>query len=158
MANLGETFNTDQLPQGTGGDFSPLPAGWYTVRISESGINNTKKGDGQYIKNRMDVIGPTHSGRVIFSNLNIRNPNPKAEEIGRQQLGDLLRAAGIASLTDTDQLVGAVVQVKLSVKEDEQYGAGNEVKAYKATDGSAPPMPAAQAAKPAGAAPPWARK
>jgi hypothetical protein len=130
------------------------------VRISESGINNTKAGTGQYIKNRMDVIGPTHSGRVIFSNLNIRNPNPKAEEIGRQQLGDLLRAAGIASLTDTDQLVGAVVQVKLSVKEDEQYGAGNEVKAYKATDGSAAPMPSSQpaAAKPAGAAPPWARK
>lgn len=160
MANLGETFNTADMPQGNGGDFSPLPAGWYTVRIADSGINTTKKGDGQYIKNRLDVIGPTHSGRVLFCNLNIRNPNPKAEEIGRQQLGDILRALGIASLNDTDQLIGGVLSVKVAVKNDETHGDSNEIKAFKAVEGSAPPMPSATpaAAKPAGSAPPWARK
>lgn len=160
MANLGESFNAADMPQGNGGgDFSPLPAGWYTVRISESGIQTTKKGDGQYIKTRLDVIGPTHSGRVLFCNLNIRNPNPKAEEIGRQQLGDILRAIGVSSLTDTDQLIGGVMSVKVTVKNDE-YGEGNEVKAFKSTDGSAAPIPSSQpaAAKPAGAAPPLARK
>jgi hypothetical protein len=161
MANLGETFSAADMPQGNGGDFAPLPAGWYTVRISESGIQTTKAGTGQYIKNRLDVIGPTHAGRVLFANLNIRNPNPKAEEIGRQQLGDILRAIGKASIQDTDELIGATLQVKVAVKNDEQYGETNEVKAYRAVEGSAPPMPAAApAAAPvaAGKAPPWARK
>ena len=161
MANLGETFSAADLPQGNGGDFTPLPAGWYNVRISESGIATTKAGTGQYIKNRLDVIGPTHAGRVLFCNINIRNPSPKSEEIGRQQLGDILRALGIASLTDTDQLVGGVLSVKVTVKSDEQHGDGNDVKAFKAIEGSAPPMPVASApaaAKPAGSAPPWARK
>ena len=98
---------------------------------------------------------------MLFCNINIRNPNPKSEEIGRQQLGDILRALGIASLTDTDQLVGGVLSVKVTVKSDEQHGDGNDVKAFKAIEGSAPPMPVASApaaAKPAGSAPPWARK
>lgn len=156
MANLGETFNANDLPESSG-DFAPLPAGEYQVRIADASIQNTKAGTGQYIKLRLDVIGPTHSGRVLFSNLNIRNPNPKAEEIGRQQLGALMRACGLPSLTDTDQLVGGEVSVKVAVKEDEQYGSSNEVKAYKAIAGSAPPAPKA-AAPAAASAPPWARK
>lgn len=161
MANLGETFNADDMPAG-GGDFDPLPAGEYQVRISEAGIQTTKAGTGQYIKMRLDVIGPTHAGRVIWSNLNIRNPNPKAEEIGRQQLGAIMRAIGVPSLTDTDQLVGGDLIVKVTIKEsDGQYGASNEVKGYKALSGSRPPAPAAAApaaAAPSSSTPPWARK
>lgn len=156
MANLGETFNANEMPESTG-DFAPLPAGEYQVKVADATIQTTKAGTGQYIKLRLDVIGPTHAGRVLFSNLNIRNPNPKAEEIGRQQLGAVMRAIGLPSLQDTDQLVGGHMLVKVTVKDDEQYGSSNEVKAYKAMAGS--PAPAAKpAAAPAASAPPWARK
>jgi hypothetical protein len=50
--------------------------------------------------------------------LNIKNANPKAEEIGRQQLGDIMRAIGLAKVTDTDQLIGGQIGIKLEVKED----------------------------------------
>lgn len=161
MAFLNETFNVNDLPQDTGSDFSPIPVGDYHVKVVQSDLTNTKAGTGQYIKLRLDVMGPSHQGRVLFTNINIRNPNPKAEEIGRQQLGSILRAIGLASLTDTDQLVGGELSVKVIIKQDEQYGAQNEIKGFKSVSGSVPPMsspqqPAAQQS--AAATPPWMKK
>lgn len=164
MARLDASFDSSQVEPQTG-DFAPLPAGEYQVRVASSELKPTKAGDGQYIKLRLDVIGPTHAGRVLFSNINIRNKNPKAEDIGRQQLSSICRAIGVPVLNDTDELIGGTLLVKVTVKSDE-YGEGNEVKAYKAIGGSvapavsAPPRAASAPTAPAagGAAPPWARK
>jgi hypothetical protein len=165
MAFLNEEFNVNELPQGNG-NFEPLPAGWYTATISQSELKATKAGNGQYIKLRYDITGPSHQGRVVFGNLNIKNANPKAEEIGRQQLGDIMRAIGLAKVTDTDQLIGGQIAIKLEVKQDEQYGASNEVKGFKSVSGSVAPATASIPSKtaapapaaPAKAAPPWAKK
>jgi len=165
MAFLNEEFNVNELPQGNG-NFEPLPAGWYTATISQSELKATKAGNGQYIKLRYDITGPSHQGRVVFGNLNIKNPNPKAEEIGRQQLGDIMRAIGLAKVTDTDQLIGGQIAIKLEVKQDEQYGASNEVKGFKSVSGSVAPAAASIPVKTAApapaasakAAPPWAKK
>lgn len=179
MANLGFTVNQNELPEDNN-DFSPLPAGEYNVRIADASLETTKAGTGQYIKMRLDVIGPTHEGRVVFGNLNIRNPNPKAEEIGQQQLGSVMRAIGVQSLSDTDQLIGGCMCVKLAIRRSEEYGDSNDVKSYKAMQGGSAPMPRAMPKQaPAGgmdfeddippfgqpapqpaasSAPPWARK
>lgn len=165
MAFLSQSFDVADLPQSSGGNFEPLPAGWYSVTIAGAELKNTKAGNGQFIAVRYDVTGPTHQGRVVFGNLNIQNPNPKAEEIGRQQLGELMRAIGLAKVTDTDQLIGGNLQIKLDIKRDEQYGDKNEVRGFKSVSGGALPsmapaaIPAAAAqATPAKAAPPWAKK
>jgi hypothetical protein len=163
MAFLGQTFNADELPQGNG-NYDPLPPGWYTATITAAELKPTKDGSGQYIKVRYDITGPTHQGRVVFDNLNIKNASAKAEEIGRQQLGEIMRAIGLARVTDTDQLIGGVLQIKLGVRDaTEQYDAQNEVKGFKAITGSVPTLaaPAASApaaSAPAKAAPPWAKK
>ena len=156
MAELGMTFDVNEMPQSTN-NFEPLPAGWYTATISKAEMRKTKNGTGEYISLRFDVSGPTHQGRVVFTNLNIKNANPKAEEIGRQELGSIMRAVGLARVTDTDQLIGGTLSIKVTIKSDD-YGTGNEVKGYKAIEGSAPPMPAAQATGTTKAAPPWAAK
>jgi hypothetical protein len=164
MAFLNETINTADLPESTG--FDPIPAGTYTATITEAGLQDTKAGTGQYIKVRYDITGPTHQGRVVYGNLNIRNPNPKAEEIGRQQLGDLMRAIGLSSVNDTDQLVGGSCQIKVVIspaRTDEKtgtaYDASNEVKGWKAVSGSVAPAPVATSSqpKPAANAAPWAK-
>ena len=143
MAFLDTPINAADLPVGQSGNFEPLPAGDYQVTVESAEIKTTNDGAGQYIKLKMKVTGPTHAGRIVFSNLNIRNKSPKAEEIGRQQLGDLMRAIGLPTLADTDQLVGGNLVVKLAIKPaDGQYEAGNEVKAYKALQGSVAPAPA----------------
>ena len=162
MANLNETFNVDQLPQSEMGGFDPLPPGWYQVMVKDAELKTTKNGTGQYIAVRYDVVGPTHQGRVVFGNLNIRNANPKAEEIGRQQLGELMRAIGLSQVTDTDQLIGGQLSIKLAIRTQEGYEPTNDVKGFKSAGGAAPSIPAQMpqqqaAAKPAAATPPWAR-
>ena len=162
MAFLTESFDVATLPENTS-SYDPLPAGWYQATITSTDLKDTKAGNGQYIKLRYDIVGPSHQGRVVFGNLNIRNPNPKAEEIGRQQLRDIMLAGGLKRLQDTDELVGISLEIKLDIRNDPTYGASNEVKAFKAINaGGAPrPAPAAPAAAqaPAGrGSPPWAKK
>lgn len=164
MANLGTTFDANTLPQSTGGNYDPLPAGWYTATITQAELKDTKSGSGQYIKVRYDITGPTHQGRVVFGNINIRNQNAKAEEIGQQQLGDLMRSIGLGRVTDTDELLNHSVSIKLKVREQEGYDPTNDVAGFKAAGGGSSAPKAfggtatpAQAAS-ASAAPPWAAK
>lgn len=172
MAFLGQTFAASDMPQGNN-NYEPLPAGWYTANITQAELKSTTAGDGQYIKLRYDITGPSHQGRVVFGNLNIKNPSAKAEEIGRQQLGEIMRAIGLAKVQDTDQLIGASLQIKLEIrpartddKTGKTYEASNDVKGFKAVSGSsasfAAAAPAASApaapAAPAKAAPPWQKK
>ena len=164
MAFLTETFDVNELPVGNAGTFEPLPAGCYTCTISQAELKDTNAGNGQYIKLRYDITGPTHQGRVVFSNLNIKNANPKAEEIGRQQLGEIMRALGLITVADTDQLIGGQIGIKITIKDDAQYGASNEVKGFKSMTGSVAPSAASFAAPVSApikldkAAPPWAKK
>lgn len=153
---LDETINVKSLPE-SDRSYDPVPPGWYSARVHSAEVKATKAGTGQYIAIRYDIIGPSHQGRVIFGNLNIRNPNAKAEEIGRQQLGELMRAIGLAEIQDTDQLIGGTCEIKLDVKAAEgDWAARNEVRGWKHGGGAA----AAPAAKPAAAttaakSPPW---
>ncbi|AIM40753.1 putative single stranded DNA annealing protein [Idiomarinaceae phage 1N2-2] len=151
-------FNAEELPQSES-NFEPLPAGWYNAHITGAELKDTKAGNGQYIAIRYDITGPTHEGRVVFGNLNIRNPNPKAEEIGHQQLGELMRAIGIAKVTDTDQLIGGQCAIKLKVRKSEEYGDSNDVQGFKALSGGVKAPSAAPATSGAAASgkPPWAQ-
>ena len=166
MAFLDEEFNVDSLPQGTS-NFEPLPEGWYNATITGAEVKATNAGNGKYISCKYTITGPTHQGRVVFGNLNIKNPSTKAEEIGRQQLGEIMRAIGLAKVQDTDQLIGGNLGIKLTVKTGDY--AGNEIRGYRALGGAA--TAAVTPFKPAGAAPaaksatpnkfgasPWAKK
>jgi flagellar hook assembly protein FlgD len=158
MAFLDEEFSVDTLPKGTS-NFEPLPEGWYNATITGAEVKETKAGDGKYIACKYTVTGPSHQGRVVFGNLNIKNASTKAEEIGRQQLGEIMRAIGLGKVSDTDQLIGGNLGIKLSVKTGEY--AGNEIKGYRALSNPAQGVifkasaPVAALAK---AAPPWAKK
>lgn len=163
MAYLDQEYRADDLPESS--SFDPLPAGWYSATISDAELKQTKSGTGQYIRVRYDITGPTHQGRVVFGNINIRNQNPAAEEIGRQQLGEIMRAIGLARVSDTDQLIGGSLKIKLTIREaDGQYDASNEVKGFKAMSGAMPSQPQVAAAPqpqrkaPPTASPPWAKK
>lgn len=162
MALLSQSFDAAELPQSTS-SFEPIPEGSYNATISQSELRNTNDGTGQYIKLRLDITGPSHQGRVVFANLNIKNASLKAEEIGKQQLGEIMRAIGLARVRDTDELIGAALKIRVAIRPartDERtgktYDAANEVKGYSAIGGTA--APAAKAAAPAvskGATPPW---
>lgn len=161
MALLGESFDINSIPEQQN-DFSPLPEGWYNAVINKAEIRDTKDKTGQYVAVRYDIIGPTHQGRVVFGNINIKNKSTQAEEIGRQALGSIMRAIGLSRVDDTDQLIGGSLQIKLSIRTQEGYEPTNDVRGYKSVEGGI--MPKAEAFTPAPAsddgkaAPPWAKK
>lgn len=175
MAYLGETFDASSVEPGNQ-SFDLLPVGWYTCAITESALKMTKAATGQYIALTFSILTGPATGRKVWGTLNLRNPSPEAERIGRQQLGDLLRAIGIPALSDTDELIGRETDVKVGVQPaKDQFEAKNVPKGYRAIQGSAAPSvgtgsmfptPPASAASPAptaapaapSATPPWLRQ
>lgn len=161
MAFLDQAIDLSSLPQSEQ-SYELLPPGWYSASITKADLKATKDGAGQYIAIRYDITGPSHQGRVVFGNLNIKNRSVKAEEIGRQQLGELMRAIGLARVQDTDQLIGGQLQIKVAIQEGSNgYEPRNEVKGYKAMAGAQPAMsaPVAAPAPPAASnTPPWLKK
>ena len=163
---LNKTINLNELPEQT--NYGSVPSGEYTVTIKSVDVKQTKAGNGTYLKLRLDITGPSHAGRVLFANVTLNNPNEQAEEIGRRQIGDIMRALRISALSDTDQLIGGNLRVKVVATQSEQYGDGNEVKAFKSLEGSVAPSatlssstkaaPAAAVTSTSKAAPPWAKK
>ena len=158
MSNLLDIIGTEPLPVSETRDYGLLPEGWYDAVIGAAEIRDTKAGTGKFIAITFDVTGPTHQGRKVWANLNIKNPNPKAEEIGRQQLGEIARSIGVGVPKDTAQLIGGRLQIKVVVTKSEQYGDKNETKGYKAMPGGMPATVAAAPAASTKAAPPWVKK
>ena len=140
MANLGETFNTDDnIDEGTG-SFEPMPAGWYTAQIVDSEMKTTKAGTGEYLECKMEILGPNHAGRFVWDRFNLKNPNEVAVRIGKGNLAAIAKAVGIASLSDSSELHMKPFQVKLNVRPPQNgYEASNECKGYKGADGAAQP-------------------
>jgi len=137
MANLGQTFNKENLPESSG--FDPIPAGWYQASVSGAELKDTKDGEGQYIAVQYAILAPTHQGRVVFANINIRNKSAKAQEIGLSNLNGLMRSIGLTSISDSDQLVGGSCQIKVKIQAAKDgYEASNDVSGWKAIEGGVP--------------------
>lgn len=155
MAQLPNTIDCSQeLPDPP--TRQPLPAGDYTVHIIEDTMKPTKKGDGEYLELKMEVLEGDHKGRWIFDRLNLRNPNATAVEISERTLVALGKACGIQNLTDSSQLRGIPITATVKVRKSEAYGDSNDVASYSRLTGSvsggAPAQSGAAGSVPT---PPW---
>lgn len=162
MVSLGAVINVSELPESSG-SFDPLPAGQYAACCIEAEAKDTKAGTGQYIRLTWEVLDEPYAGRRIWQNLNVRNPNPTAQEIGMKQLGEVCRAMGLVQIQDTDEFIGGNAILKLKIRKSEEYGDSNDVLSVRAMEGSAAPAPAAaspgkKAPAAKSATPPWGKK
>lgn len=154
-------------------NFDPIPAGVYTAQINSVQIKDTKAGTGKYLSVMLQITGPAYQGRVVFDNINTQNPNQVAVDIGMATLKKIAKAIGEETILDTDQMIGAAVEIKVKIEDSPEYGAKNVVKDYKPITGNAPAAPSSArpsnfgpqagftpppAEAPAnGATPPWMR-
>lgn len=150
-AIYGGDFDVDSVDPATG--FDVLPAGWYQCQIDKAEIKRTKAGTGQYLHLELTVVGETYNGRKLFPNINLQNPNMKAVEIGMRELAALGLACGLSVLTDTQELLGKVIEARVKVEQQEGYEADNKVTAYRPVQGTAAAARPASTPKPAPAAP-----
>jgi hypothetical protein len=130
-------FNAATVEPATG-QLDPFPSGWYKMAFTETSIEPTKEGNGEYIKLVLQVIEGVHQKRTVYENLNTKNSNPQTVEIAYKQLSAICYATGQIQLTDTDQLKNIPFwgKVKLEQAEKnpdgtEKYPAKNRMVAYK---------------------------
>lgn len=153
MAKIGH-FVANDLPKA---EFGAIPAGSYHVGIDKASVHTTKAGNGEYLKLELRVVSGQYAGRKLFCNINIRNESEKAQEIGLQQFGTLLRSIGLAVCDDTDQLIGKECEAKVAV---DPVGEQNQIKFFRELDTARPPTGAVPSTAPSTgkAPPPWAKK
>ena len=151
MAKVHFDISTYEAPKS---DYDPLPKGEYEAIVTESQMKITKAGTGEYLALTMQITDGEHSGRKIWENLNLHNPNEVAENIARANLKAISQACGFAELDDTDQLNDIPFILVLDI--DRKDSTRNRVMGYKrAGSGSAP---SASSTASAASAKPWERK
>jgi hypothetical protein len=151
MAKVHFDISTYEAPKS---GFDPLPKGEYEAIVTESQMKITKAGTGEYLALSMQITDGEHSGRKIWENLNLHNPNEVAETIARANLKAISEACGFAELDDTDQLNDIPFILVLDI--DRKDPTRNRVMGYKrAGSGSAP---SASSTASAATAKPWERK
>lgn len=128
--------------------YEPLPDGWYPVNITKVEVKPTKAGTGKRLMVACRVTDGAHRGRSVLCGLNVNNPNPVAQEIGRKQLRVLLQATGLDGVKDMSMLVGKECLAQVVYKEAQNgYPANNDIKSFKSDGGAKASAPAASGAK-----------
>ena len=142
------------------GGFEPLPQGKYNAMIIESTVKDTKAGTGQYLELVCQVLDGAHVNRKVWHRLNIVNPNPVAENIGRKDLAVLMINLGLPpQMVDTQELHGKPFVMGLKISQRDGYEPSNDVSftAPAANQPTAAPMVGRPTPPPTAtvAAPPW---
>lgn len=149
-------FNASEVDPNVG--FAPIPAGTYVAQVVDSDVKTNRAQTGQYVSLQFEILDGEFKGRRVFSNLTISHTNKQAERIGQSQLSALCRSVGVMQLTETSQLHGRPLKIRVKVTKDEKYGEGNDVTGFEAISGASTAQ-SASAPEPqaASARPPWER-
>lgn len=127
------SFDVNAAEYNEDNSFDLVPAGWYQMFISKAELRPTKSG-GSMISVTYDITGPTHQGRKIFGNFNWENANPVAQEIGRKQFAQQVRALGLPGIQQLEDLINLPFDGKVGIQKskDPQYEDSNRVTAFAA--------------------------
>ena len=130
MAHIGLDTTQHERTAPTGG--TPLPAGMYHGVITRTQLKDTKDGTGAYLEVEYDISHPSEYGnRKFWDRFNIQNKSAEATRIGKEQLSDLAKAAGLKILNEDTDLHGKEVAMVLRVRPPkDQFSASNECDKY----------------------------
>lgn len=159
MATL--RFDATAVEPQQSGNSEPVPAGNYTVEVTNSEVKELKSGNGLGLSLEFTIINPApFAHRKVWANINVEHTNEQTQSIGQSQLSALCRAVGISRMEDSDELFGRILRIRTKVREATgSYGPRAEVSGYESAGVTPPAARQAPppAAAPAAAARPWAR-
>lgn len=151
MANL-NGFDARNIDPAT--DFEPIPAGKYLAVITDSEMKPTKSGNGNYLELTFQIVDGPYENRLLWSRLNLDNPNALAVQIARGELSAICRAVGVMQPKDSIEFHNLPLLVTVKCKKREDTGdIVNEIRGYakkEAADGT-PQQETTDT-------PPWARR
>ncbi|MEZ6097143.1 MAG: DUF669 domain-containing protein [Pirellulaceae bacterium] len=150
MVSLGN-FNAAEVEPTT--DFDALPAGKYLAVITDSEMKPTKSGAGSYLELTFQVIEGEFKNRLIWSRLNLDNPNAQAVQIARSELSSICRAVGLMTPRDSAELHNLPLMISVKCKKRDDTGEfTNEIKGYAKRE-----LAGAHTSQPASNVAPWRR-
>jgi len=119
-----------------GGDFQPLPEGWYCFRAIASELRQNKSGAGSHVWFEFEIVENAHpklAGRKTWTRFNYVNASEKAQQIGRSELRALRDACGqTGEVKDSEHLHGYPVALRLVVRAAQGgFKAQNEILGYR---------------------------
>ena len=124
--------------------FDPLPAGVYSVQITSAELKDTKSG-GRRVALELTVAEGPYENRKLWDGINVVNASAPAQSLGHKLLAALCIAAGLRTMSHPDELIGRTVKVQTRIEPAKgDYKAQARIGSFI--------VPAAPAAKPAGAA------
>lgn len=145
MADLQE-FQFDAREVEPNGIFEPIPAGKYNATIIESDMEQTKSGNGSFLKLTLQIQGGQYDGRTLIDRLNLKNPSQQAVDIARQTLSAICHAVDVMTPKDSADLHNKTLVVSVKVKNREDNGEPtNEIKGYSKFDPTKRPTSPTQA-------------
>ena len=151
MSNL-NGFNANEVDPAL--DFEPIPAGKYLAIIAASEMKPTKSGNGSYLELQFQVIEGEYKGRLLWSRLNLDNPNQQAVQIARAELSAVCRAVGVMQPKDSVELHNLPLLVTVKCKKRDDTGEiVNEIKGYAKKEAAT-----GQPQQATNSTPPWARR
>ena len=118
-------------------DFSPVPAGIYTVMVTEAENKTADSGAGM-LNMTMEIVDGEHKGRKLFPNICHTKKSGESNGFGHKQIGDLCTNIGFDAreLTDEGQLKMKPIKVEVVIKPHEYQGKvteRNEVASFNPT-------------------------
>ena len=135
--------------------FEAIPAGKYLAVITESEMKPTKSGVGQYLQFTFQVIEGEYKGRLVWTRLNLDNPNATTVKIARAELSAICRAVGVPAPKDSVELHNIPLVITVGLKKRDDNGEmGNVIKGYAKKDAAAARTSVAAGSN---GAPPWKR-
>lgn len=118
-------------------DRSVVDAGDYIAEIVKSEYLITKAKDGHRLNLHWKILDGPFKGRMVFSNLNLDNPDEQAQDIAEKELNTIVQACGKVSIKeDSEEIHNIPVKIKVTVRPaNSNFAAQNEIKFYSEAKG-----------------------
>jgi len=149
-----DSLSLDFVPADVKKEVEVHPAGWYRARVTKPSITVNGAEDIKTASIQLTITEGERERKKIFARHCIATTRGGDNmqtmlRIGREQLGELMRAAGVGGAT-LAPLMDCEVMVRLTIKpEKDGYDESNDVKGYKPVPGAT----ALKAGAPAASAP-----
>lgn len=135
MALLPNKANTENNNESMA-DRTPIPAGDYVAQIIKSEMKATKAKTGHYLSLHFKIIHGDHINKLVFTNLNLDNPNAIAVEIAVKELNSICQALDLIGVEDSAELHDKPLVISVKIEPgDAQYPPSNAITGYDSAAG-----------------------
>lgn len=116
-------------------DRTPVPRGDYLAHVVKTEYKATKAKNGHYLAVQHKILEGEHTGRVIFTNLNLDNPSTVAMEIANKEANSISVACQLEGVENSDEWLQIPHMISVTVSQgDPQYPPQNEISKYAALE------------------------